>query len=85
MLYCAADDVIMMGFLDDFGMSQDLTQTSKYVNIAFHSLSETQAGILSWQAGDSVDLEVPSAIMASAGVYGKVVLCVAPGSHVAYT
>ncbi len=39
----AADDIVMLGFLDIFGNGNDLTQQKNYVNIAFHSPSETLA------------------------------------------
>ena len=53
----AADDMVMLGFLDIFGNGADLTQQKNYVNIAFHSLPETQAGIASSgrEAGDFID------------------------------
>ncbi|DBB16673.1 TPA: Chitinase 2 [Trebouxia sp. C0006] len=49
--------MVMLGFLDIFGNGADLTQQKNYVNIAFHSLSETQAGIASSgrEAGDFID------------------------------
>ena len=52
----------MLGFLGSFGLSQDLTQAQNFVNIAFHSLSETQAGIASCQAaGKPVILSIGGA------------------------
>ena len=58
---------MMLSFLPTFGRGQDLTQTQNFVNIAFHSLSETAAGIASCQAaGNPVILSIGGA----AGSYG---------------
>ncbi len=60
----AADDIVMLGFLDIFGNGNDLTQQKNYVNIAFHSLSETQAGIASCQAaGKPVILSIGGGVV----------------------
>ena len=64
---CAVDDVILLAFLPNFGSSQDLTQTQNYVNIAFHNLAETQAGIQSCKsAGKPIILSIGG----GAGNYG---------------
>ena len=60
----AADDIVMLGFLDIFGNGIDLTQQKNYVNIAFHSPSETQAGIASCQAaGKPVILSIGGGVV----------------------
>ncbi|KAK9815655.1 hypothetical protein WJX72_007463 [[Myrmecia] bisecta] len=56
-----------MGFLANYGMGQDLSQTQNLVNLAFHGLSETQAGIGQCQAAGK---PVVLSIGGGAGNYG---------------
>jgi hypothetical protein len=57
----------MMAFLATFGLGQNLSLVQNTVNLAFHQLPETQAGITSCQAaGKPIILSIGG----GAGYYG---------------
>lgn len=64
---CSHYDVMLLGFLANFGGNKDLSSAANQISVSFHALGETQAGIVSCQAANK---PVILSIGGAAGEYG---------------